>query len=287
MALAQGTHIVCLERFDPEAWLKAVERHRVTYAYLVPTMMTRIAKLPSTITGTADLSSLETVLHMAAPCPAEIKRWWIDRLGPEVVWEVYGGTERIGVTMIGGAEWLAHPGSVGKAAPGQQIVITDEAGRELPQGEIGEIHFRKESGAGTSYSYIGSDSRIKGDIDSFGDQGWLDGNGYLYFADRRTDMILIGGVNIYPAEIEAIVESLPEVLCAAVIGLPDADMGNRLHAIVELGGDAPIPMHDGFLDRINERLTGLKRIASIEFTRAPIRDDTGKLRRTALRAERI
>jgi bile acid-coenzyme A ligase len=286
MALAQGTHIVCMERFDPQGWLAMVERHRVTYAYMVPTMMTRIAKLPAELTAAADLSSIETLLHMAAPCPAEIKRWWIERIGAERLWEVYGGTERIGVTTIGGAEWLAHPGSVGRAATGQQIVITGEDGAVLPQGAVGEIRFRKAGGVGTSYAYIGSQDRIAGDTDSFGDMGWLDADGYLYIADRRTDMILVGGVNIYPAEIEAAVEALPEVLCCAVIGLPDADLGNRVHAIVELAPGAPAPEGNAFLDRVGERLAGYKRPRSVEFTDAPIRDQAGKMRRSALREAR-
>ncbi len=258
MALAQGTHIVCMERFDPQFWLELVERHRVDYAYMVPTMMTRIAKLPAQETASADLSSIETLLHMAAPCPMNVKRWWIDRIGADHVWEVYGGTERIGGTTIGGAEWLAHPQSVGRARPDEEILITDEQGRPLPQGEIGEIRFRKTSGVRTGYAYIGSDYRIVADTDSFGDMGWLDRDGYLYIADRRTDMILVGGVNIYPAEIEAAVEALPEVLCCAVIGLPDADLGNRVHAIVELAQATPPPDPVAFLRRVGERLSGLR-----------------------------
>lgn len=287
MAMAQGSHIVCMERFDAADWLAMVERHGVQYAYLVPTMMTRIAKLPSAMTRAANLDSLQIVLHMAAPCPKDVKRWWIDRLGPDKIWEVYGGTERIGVTRINGAEWLMHPGSVGTAATGQQILITDEAGNPLPQGEVGEIHFRKSSGVGTSYAYIGSDNRIKGDLDSFGDMGWLDADGYLYIADRRTDMILVGGVNVYPAEIEATIETLPGVLCCAVIGLPDPDMGNRLHAIVELAEDAEQPDASTFLRSLDGRISGLKRPTSVEFTRTPIRDDAGKVRRSALREARL
>lgn len=287
MALAQGSHIVCMERFDAAEWLAMVEGHSVEYAYLVPTMMTRIAKLPAAMTRTARLESLQTVLHMAAPCPRDVKRWWIDRLGADKIWEVYGGTERIGVTRIGGAEWLQHPGSVGRAETGQQIVITDEAGNPLPQGEVGEIHFRKTSGVGTSYVYIGAENRIKGDIDSFGDMGWLDADGYLYIADRRTDMVLIGGVNVYPAEIEAVIEALPGVLCCAVIGLPDADMGNRLHAIVELAPGMDEPDGPTFLSRLDDRISGLKLPASVEFTRTPIRDDAGKVRRSALREARL
>lgn len=287
MALAQGTHIVCMERFDPREWLSCVERHHIDYAYMVPTMMTRVAKLPAEVTAAADLSSIQTLLHMAAPCPPETKRWWIERIGAEHVWEVYGGTERIGVTTIGGVEWLEHPGSVGRARAGQRILITDEDGHPLPTGEIGEIRFVKEGGPGTSYAYIGSPDRVRGDSDSFGDMGWLDADGYLHIADRRTDMILVGGVNVYPAEIEAAVESLPEVLCCAVIGLPDPDLGNRLHAIVELAPTASRPNAAAFLERLRDKLAGLKRPRSVEFTAEPLRDQAGKLRRTALREQRL
>jgi len=287
MALAQGTHIICMERFDPQQWLALVARHRVTYAYMVPTMMTRIARLPRSVTDAADLSSIETLLHMAAPCPSDVKRWWIDRIGADHVWEVYGGTERIGVTIIGGREWLAHPGSVGRPPAGQEIMITGEDGAPLPAGAIGDIRFRKAGGPGTSYAYIGSEDRIAGDTDSFGDMGWLDADGYLYIADRRTDMILVGGVNIYPAEIEAAVETMPGVLCCAVIGLPDTDLGNRVHAIVELALDAAVPEAADFLAALPGLLIGLKRPRSVEFSQAPIRDQAGKVRRSALRAARM
>ena len=287
MALAQGTHIVCMERFDAIEWLRLVEAHHIDYAYMVPTMMARIAKLPEAETHGADLTSIKTLLHMAAPCPPDIKRWWIDRIGAEHVWEVYGGTERIGVTTIGGADWLSHPGSVGRPAAGQQILISGADGTALPPGEVGDIRFRKAGGVGTSYAYIGSETRIADDTDSFGDMGWVDADGYLYIADRRTDMILVGGVNIYPAEIEAIVESLPDVLGCAVIGLPDADMGNRLHAIVELDRAADLPPQSAFLALAGRRLTGLKTLRSVEFTREPIRDEAGKVRRSALRQARV
>jgi bile acid-coenzyme A ligase len=288
MSLAQGSHVVCMERFDPREWLQAVERHRPVFAYMVPTMMARIAKLPPAETAAADLSSLETMLHMAAPCPPDVKRWWIDRIGAEAVLEVYGGSERIGATLITGTEWLAHPGSVGRAAPGDEIVILGENDERLPVGEVGEIFFRRAGPPGGQYGYIGAETRICGDLDSFGDLGWLDSDGYLYIADRRTDMVTIGGVNVYPAEIEAAIEALPGVLCAAVIGLPDADMGNRLHAIVELAPEVPEPK-DGlaFLAPATDKLSGLKRPRSAEFTRDRVRDDAGKLRRSRLRAERL
>lgn len=287
MAMAQGTHIVCMKRFDPREWLHMVERYRVDYAYMVPTMMSRIARLPATETRAADLSSLRTLLHMAAPCPPDIKRWWIERIGAEHVLEVYGGTERIGVTMIDGVEWLQHPGSVGRPIGNQQLIITGPDGQPLPPGETGEIRFRKQNGFNESYAYIGSADRAENDTDGFGDMGWVDADGYLYIADRRTDMVLVGGVNIYPAEIEHAIETLPGVVCCAVIGLPDEDMGNRLHAIVELAPDAPMPSAADFLHEAGKLLSGLKRPQSVEFTRDPVRDEAGKVRRTALRAARI
>jgi len=286
MALAQGCHVICMRRFDPDAWLDLVERYRVDWAYLVPTMMARIARLPAERAAAADLTSLDTMLHMAAPCPAPVKRWWIDRIGADRVWEVYGGTERIGATTIGGTEWLEHPGSVGRARSGQEIVITGDDGRTLPPGEIGEIHFRKAEGPGTAYRYIGAESRISGELDSFGDMGWLDGEGYLFIADRRTDMILSGGVNLYPAEIEAAVEAMPGVRGCAVIGLPDADLGQRVHAIVEWTEGAP-PAETDFLADVAARLSGLKRPRSVEFTVEPIRNEAGKVRRSALREARL
>lgn len=288
MSLAQGSHVVGMERFDAVEWLRAVERYRPSFAYLVPTMMARIAKLPQEITAVADLSSIKTLLHMAAPCPPDVKRWWIERIGGDRVLEVYGGTERIGATAITGTEWLEHPGSVGRAAPGEEIVILGEDGEPLPQGEVGEIYFRRAVAPGSQYQYIGAGTRIRGDLDSFGDLGWLDRDGYLYIADRRTDMVTVGGANVYPAEVEAAIESVPGVLCAAVIGLPDADMGNRIHAIVELDSEQSVPM-DGlaFLDPALAKLSGLKRPRSVEFTRERVRDDAGKLRRAALRDERL
>lgn len=288
LAMAQGSHVVCLEQFDPVAWLTAVEQYRPSFVYLVPTMMSRIAKLPAEVTRSADLSSIDTLLHMAAPCPPDVKRWWIERIGPRRVMEVYGGTERIGATLIDGEQWLAHPGSVGRAAPGDEILILGEDGQPLQPGNVGEIYFRRREGPGTTYAYVGSDTRIRGDIDSFGDMGWLDADGWLYIADRRTDMVTVGGVNVYPAEIEAAIETLPGVLCAAVIGLPDADMGNRLHAIVELAETESLP-EDGaaYLAPALAVLSALKRPRTVEFTRNRIRDDAGKMRRAQLRTERL
>lgn len=288
MAMLEGSHVIVTASFDPVEWLQMVEQHRPRFAYLVPTMMSRIAKLPPEVTRAADLSSLETVIHMAAPCPPEVKRWWINRVGAETVLEIYGGTERIGATVIDGREWLDRPGSVGRPVPGDEIVIMGEDGQELPSGEIGEIYFRRKQGPGTAYAYIGSDTRIRGDLDSFGDMGWVDADGFLYIADRRTDMVTIGGANVFPAEIEAALELLPGVLCAAVIGLPDGDMGNRLHAIIELDAATPTPSNGlAFVAEAMAKLSPLKRPKSVEFTTDRIRDDSGKVRRSQLREKRL
>lgn len=287
-AILEGSHVVCMERFDAAEWLALVERYRPSFVYLVPTMMTRIAKLPEARGSKADLSSIQTLTHMAAPCPAEVKRWWIKRIGPEKVLEVYGGTERIGAAVIDGIQWLEHPGSVGQVAAGYAAVIVGPDGEQLPPGEIGEIWFRAAAGPAAAYSYIGSETRVRGELDSFGDMGWLDQDGWLYIADRRTDMVLIGGANVFPAEVEAVIESLPGVQCAAVIGLPDEDMGNRLHAIVELHADAPEPPDAiAFLAPALASLGKLKRPRSAEFTRERIREDSGKVRRFQLREQRL
>jgi bile acid-coenzyme A ligase len=290
VALAEGSHVVCMERFDAEEWLHLAGRHRATIASMVPTMMSRIAHLDPEITAAADLSAFRVIMHSSAPCPPDVKRWWLGRIDPAVLWEVYGGTERLGVTMINGTEWLARPGSVGRPPPGDTVVITDDAGTPLSPGEIGEILFRRASGVGKAYRYIGAETRIRGDLDGMGDMGWVDADGFLYIADRRTDMILVGGVNVYPAEIEAAIEAVPGVACAAVIGLPDADLGNRIHAIVELAQEvAPPPPEEAlaFLATGLALLAPFKRPRSAEFTHDRVRDDAGKVRRAALRAERI
>jgi len=290
VALAEGSHVVCMEKFDPAEWLRLAERHRVTAASIVPTMMSRIARFEAAMPVLADLSSFRFLMHTSAMCPEDVKRWWIDRLGPEVIWEVYGGTERLGFTIINGVEWLQRPRSVGRPPPGDAVLIVDSGGQPLPAGEIGEIFFRRSTGVGTSYRYIGSETRARADVDGMGDMGWLDAEGYLYIADRRTDMIVVGGVNVFPAEIEAALETVPGVLCAAVIGLPDADMGNRIHAIVELADDTAFPDPANALEFLAAglaRLAPYKRPRSAEFTHERVRDDAGKVRRAALRDARI
>jgi bile acid-coenzyme A ligase len=283
-ATALGAHVVVMPHFDPEATLAEVARRKATWLYLVPTMMNRIWRLPEAVRAKYDLSTVETLWHMAAPCPAWLKEAWIDWVGSEAVMELYAGTEAQAVTIISGTEWLAHRGSVGRVTFGEMKVFDDE-GRELPAGQVGEIYLRRAANMPPSYKYVGAQPKTLPDgWESLGDLGWFDEDGYLYLADRRTDMILVGGSNVYPAEIEAALEEHPAVQSCAVIGLPDEDLGSRIHAIVNAKGE----ISDESLRRhLAERLVTYKQPRSFEFVDEPVRDDAGKVRRTALRDARI
>ncbi len=281
-ALGVGGHAVLPGRFDAESTLRLIEQHRVGWVYLVPTMMSRILKLPDELRRGTDMSSLHTVMHMAAPCPPYVKQAWIEWLGGDVIWELYAGTEGQASTLINGTEWLAHPGSVGRPVVGE-MQIADEDGRVLPPGEVGEVWLR--SPVGPMYTYLGATARSRGEgWESLGDLGWMDEDGYLYLADRMTDMVLVGGSNVYPAEVEAALDEHPAVLSSCVIGLPDEDLGNRLHAIVQLETE----VSDADLGAwCAERLTKYKVPRSFERVRTALRDEAAKVRRTQLRQERL
>lgn len=281
-----GGTVVDMHRFDARRALDLIDAHRVNWVNLVPTMMHRIWQLGPEERSGYDLSSLRMVLHMAAPCPAWLKEAWISWLGAERVWEYYGTTEGTGSTMISGTDWLGHPGSVGRVRPGAQIAILDENGKTCPPGEVGEVHFLPDEGAGSTYFYIGSQAKLAGAWESNGDLGSIDEDGYLYLADRRNDLIISGGANIYPAEVEAVLDAHPAVRTSAVIGLPDAEWGARVHAIVQPLPGATID-REGLLAFAAGRLARYKLPKEIEFTSEPLRDDAGKVRRSALRDERI
>ena len=283
-AFAMGAHMVLMPRFDAEATLAAIEKHKATWIYLVPTMMNRIWHLPEEVRAKYDLSSLQTLWHLAAPCPAWLKEAFIHWLGGEVIQELYAGTEAQASTVISGTEWLEHRGSVGKVRMGEMVVM-DDNGVQLPAREVGEIYMRRPEGTPPSYQYLGATAKtLPGGWESLGDIGWFDEDGYLYLADRRTDMILVGGSNVYPAEIEAALEEHPEVQSCAVIGFPDDDLGNLIHAIVQTKGsrdEASLRAH------LAQQLVTYKQPRSYEFVDEPLRDDAGKVRRTALRDERL
>jgi bile acid-coenzyme A ligase len=284
--LALGNHVVVMSKFDPLETLKNLAEHKISYVFLVPTMMQRIWRLPEEERTAHDLSNLTRMLHAAAPCADWLKEAWIDWLGPEKIWEAYGGTESHGFTVINGVEWLEHRGSVGTVPETFDLKIVDKDGKPVRVGEIGKIYMMPKTGRGTTYEYIGAEPDALADgFESLGDLGYMDADGYLYIADRQTDMILSGGANIYPAEIEGAIEAFDGVRSAAVIGLPHEDLGNVIHAIVDVpaGGVSD----QALLDHLAERLARSKLPRSFEFVAEPLRNDAGKVRRTQLRDERI
>lgn len=284
-ALGWGLHVVLMPRFDAEEALRLIERHRVRWLFQVPTMMHRIWALPDETRAKYDIGSLDAVMHIAAPCPPWLKRAWIDWVGAETVWELYTGTEAMGGTGINGLQWLHKPGSVGRVLPGYEMQVLRPDGSACDVDEVGEIFFRPLRGQGTTYRYLGAEPKAVGEFETLGDLGRLDADGYLFLADRRVDMILSGGANVYPAEVEAAIDAFPGVQCSVVIGLPDDDLGQRVHAIVETA--------DGRLDHaalaafLADRIARYKQPRSFEATAERLRDDAGKVRRSQLRAERV
>jgi bile acid-coenzyme A ligase len=283
-ALLSGGSVVVLPRFDAETTLQMVETYKADVIYLVPTMMKRIWRLPEETRLKYDLSSLKLIWHLAEPCPPWLKEEWINWLGPDRIVELYAGTEGQAATVISGAEWLTHRGSVGRLISGE-LMICDPDGNEVPAGTEGEVWLRTKSERPT-YRYVGAEARTReGGWESLGDMGWVDEEGYLYLGDRRQDMILSGGANIYPAEIEAALQEHPGVRSCVVIGLPDEDMGNRIHAIVE--ADPAATTEADIKAFLGERLVRYKVPRSFEFVDQPLRDDAGKVRRAALRQDRL
>lgn len=279
-ALVAGNHLINFPRFVPEEVLRAIDTYRPEFLYMVPTMMGRIWKLPPAVRDATDMSCLKVVLHMAAPCPPWLKEAWIDWVGEEVLCELYAGTEIQAVTWITGAEYRERPGSVGRPISGEMKVFREDGSPAEP-GEVGEIFMRAEGGLNSTYRYLGAEPRRMPDTEweSLGDMGSIDADGYVFLADRRKDMILRGGANIYPAEIEAALEEYPAIRSCAVIGVPDDDMGQRVHAII----DAPGGLDEGALRaHMANRLVSYKCPETYAFVDTPVRDDAGKVRRSML-----
>ncbi len=287
-ALFAGGRLTGMVKFDAEETLRLIATNRIQWVNFVPTMMHRIWSLPEAVRNRYDLSSLEIVFHMAAPMPPWLKEKWIEWLGPERIWELYGGTERQGATVISGVEWLAHKGSVGKIGEGSALRIIGADGNDVAPGENGEIYFLPTEGAGSTYHYLGAAPKRRPDgWESLGDIGRLDAEGYLYLGDRLADMVLRGGANIYPAEIEAAVVAHPQVRSCVVVGLPDPEFGQRIHAILELADTADAQsVVDGMGGFLADQLSRYKHPESFEIVDVSPRDDTGKVRRTLLRDER-
>jgi bile acid-coenzyme A ligase len=272
-----------MPRFEADQFLRLITDHRVTYLATVPTVMQRLLPVYRAGPDAYDLSSIRKFWHLGAPCPPAIKRAWIDLLGPEKVWELYGGTELQSITVISGDIWLAHPGSVGIVVAGEMKVLDDD-GNECPAGVVGEIYMRPGHGSPPTYRYVGVTAKSRDGWDSLGDLGHFDADGFLYLSDRRVDMFTVGGRNVYPAEIESALAEHPDVLSCLAVGVPDGDLGQVPHALVQAATELDEAAVLAFL---SQRLAGYKVPRNVEFVDRPLRDDAGKARRSAVRDEVI
>ena len=284
-----GGTVVVMERFDPEAALAAIEQYQITDSQFVPTHFVRMLKLPEETRAKYTVASLKCAIHAAAPCPVPIKRAMIEWWGP-VLYEYYAGTEGNGSTFISSPEWLAHPGSVGQALSGI-LHVCDDAGNEVPRGTEGQIFFEPTEGM-MPFEYHNdpaktADARNQHGWSSLGDVGYQDADGYLFLTDRKSFMIISGGVNIYPQEIENLLVTHPKVADAAVIGAPDPDMGERVVAVVQ-----PLDMADAgpaFAEELTAylapQLSRVKMPRQIDFRAELPRELTGKLYKRHLRDE--
>lgn len=278
LTIRMGGTVVIMERFDPESYLDLVSEYQVTHTQLVPTMFSRMLKLPEEVRAKADLSSLEIAVHAAAPCPVQVKEAMIDWWGP-IIHEYYGATEGLGFTACNSEEWLAHKGSVGKVMLGD-LHILDEEGNPSPPGEPGEIWFKTAS----EFTYFNNKEKTReaqsndGTMSTVGDIGYLD-DGFLYLTDRSTFMIISGGVNIYPQETENLLIAHPKVMDAAVFGVPNEDLGEEVKAVVQVvdweeGNDQ---LADELMAYCAQHLSRQKCPRSIDFEAELPRLPTGKL----------
>lgn len=282
--LELGGQAVIMERFDAETALSLIERYRVTHSQWVPTMFGRMLKLPEKVRRRYDLSSHRVAIHAAAPCPVDVKHAMLDWWG-DILMEYYAGSEGCGTTMINSAEWRQRPGSVGRPTTGQLHIVDDE-GRELPAGDIGQVYF---SGGG-QFSYLNDEEKTRQAINergwiTYGDIGHVDAEGYLYLSDRRADLILSGGVNLYPQEIENALMRHPDVYEVAVVGVPHPDFGEQPLAAVVLrqGAQASLDTARAIAAQAAEVLARMKLPQRVVFVDALPRLETGKLLRRKLK----
>jgi bile acid-coenzyme A ligase len=284
-ALLQGQSLIVMERFVAELALELIERHGVNTLTATTIMLQRMARSPEM--STRDLSSIESLLHGAAPLPEWLARFWIERIGPTRFFIAYGSTENAGTCFVRGDEWLQRPGTVGRPVD-TELRIRDDEGRDLPAGQVGMIHLRRPGVSAPVFSYLGDVPASTG-ADGFtvlGDLGSLDEDGYLYLADRRVDMIISGGANIYPAEVEAALTEHVEVADVVVIGLPDDEWGERVHAVVQPADPGVPPTVDELAAHCRDRLAAYKVPKTIELVDRLPRNDAGKIRRGDLARER-
>ena len=282
-SIRMGANVIIAPRFDPEGLLQLIEAEKITHLNMVPIMFNRLLRLPEAVKRRYDLSSLRYVTHAAAPCPPPVKRAMIEWWGP-VINEYYGSTEMGNVTNITSQEWLAHPGSVGRVMPGIDVRVVDEAGQDVPTGSVGEVIGR--SRIATDFTYQNAPEK-RASMEKFGlitpgDVGYFDADGFLYLCDRKNDMIISGGANIYPAEIEAELHKLAGVADCAVFGIPDEEFGESVMAVVQ-------PQPGAALDEVSLRaelrrtLAGYKVPRRIDFAESLPREDSGKIFKRKLR----
>lgn len=285
LTIRNGGTVVIMEHFDPEQYLALVERHRITHSQLVPTMFSRMLKLPAEVRQRYDLSSLQYAVHAAAPCPIQVKQQMIDWWG-QIIHEYYGATEGLGFSASNSAEWLAHRGTVGKVLLGELHVL-DEQGEPMPTGEPGELWFK----TATPFVYFNDPERTAstrspdGSMSTVGDVGYVDADGFLYLTDRSTFMIISGGVNVYPQECENLLITHPQVADAAVFGVPNEDLGEEVKAVVQVmpGVVADAAFSRQLIEFCREHLAHLKCPKSVDFIDTIPRLPTGKLYKKPLR----
>jgi len=283
-ALNVGQALVIMGKFDPEQALRLIERHRVASAYMVPTHFVRLLRLPDDVRRRYDHSSLRSVVHSAAPCPREIKAQMLDWWGP-VIWETYGGMEGA-ATIAKPHRWLEKPGTVGRAVRGMKVMILDDDGNELPPGGVGNVYMESALGGFRYHNdREATEQARRGRAFTIGDIGYLDDDGYLFLCDRARDIIISGGVNVYPAEVEGVLVGHPAVGDVAVIGVPDPEWGEQVKAVVELvdRAQATPALADELISYCRERLSGYKCPRSVEFEQGLPRTDTGKLYKRRIR----
>ncbi len=280
-AVLLGQRVVLMDGFDAEECLRLIQDEGVTWTHMVPINFIRILALGDDVLARYDLSSIRRVLHAAAPCPVDVKRRVLELFPPGTVWEYYGATEGL-ATVISSEEWLEKPGSVGRAAQGLTVKVLGEDGRELEPGEVGLVYISPMGGA--RFEYAGAPEKTaetwRGGLYTVGDMGFLDADGYLYLTDRKQDLIISGGANVYPAEVEAVLFGHPAVADVAVIGVPDDEWGESVKAIVQPWGELDPGELIAFA---RERLAHYKCPRSVDLVEALPRDPNGKLQKRELR----
>ena len=285
LTIRQGGTVIIMERFDPETYLSLIEQYRVSHSQLVPTMFSRMLKLPKAVRKSYNLSSLEIAVHAAAPCPVIVKQQMIEWWGP-IIHEYYGATEGLGFSACNTQEWLAHPGTVGKIVLGELAVLDDEM-QPLPQGTPGTLWFK----TATEFEYHNDPEKTAeatspdGEMTTVGDVGYVDEDGFLFLTDRKTFMIISGGVNIYPQESEDLLIAHPKVADAAVFGVPNVDLGEEVKAVIQVvpGNVEDELLTEELLGYLADHLSRQKIPRSIDYIEQMPRLPTGKLYKRLLR----